>query len=248
MTRTIWLTFFGEYRGHEHPHESGKRITVPLIILAFMAVVVGFLNMPAAFVDKIGLPSGWAHRFETWVEPAGQPNFPPEGFTHANPSLTLAIVATLLAVGAGFVVWRYYQALYAKDPMAAEYSDGLRSKNKLAATGYQVLENKYYLDHLYTDVIAGGTKGPVARAAYWTNQNVLDGIVNFAGTISVKTGRFVYRYIDQGVVDGTINASGRTASTMGQFLRRIQTGQIRHYASLMFGAAALLAAVFILAV
>ncbi|MCP4226303.1 MAG: NADH-quinone oxidoreductase subunit L, partial [Actinomycetia bacterium] len=33
MTRTIWLTFFGEYRGHEHPHESGKRITVPLIIL-----------------------------------------------------------------------------------------------------------------------------------------------------------------------------------------------------------------------
>jgi NADH-quinone oxidoreductase subunit L len=248
MTRTIWLTFFGEYRGHAHPHESGKRITVPLIILAFMAVVAGFLNMPSAFVDRVGLPSGWAHRFETWVEPAGQPNFPPEGFTHAYPSLTLAVVATLLALGSGFVVWRYYQALYAKDPKAAEHTDGLRSRSALAAAGYRVLENKYYLDHLYTGVIACGTKGPVARAAYWVNQNIIDGIVNLAGTVSVRFGRFVYRFIDQGVVDGTVNASGRTASGSGQFLRRIQTGQIRQYASLMFGAAALLVAIFIFAV
>ena len=248
MTRTVWLTFFGEYRGHEHPHESGKRITVPLIILAFMAVVVGFLNMPGAFVDAIGLPEGWAHRFETWVEPDGVANFPPVGFTHANPSLTLAIVATLLAVGAGFLVWRYYQALYAKDPMASEYTDGLRSRNNLAATGYKVLENKYYLDHLYTGIIAGATKGPIARVAYWINQNIIDGVVNGAGIASVGLGRFIYRFIDQGAVDGTVNASGRTANLSGQFLRRVQTGQIRQYATLMFGAAALLVAIFIFAV
>jgi NADH-quinone oxidoreductase subunit L len=248
MTRTVWLTFFGEYRGHAHPHESGRRITVPLMILAFMAVVVGFLNMPSAFVDALGLPEGWAHRFEDWVEPAGIASFPPEGFTHANPSLTLAIVATLLALGSAFVVWRYYQALYAKDPHAAEYSDGLRSRNRLAAASYEVLENKYYLDHLYTGVIAAGTKGPVARLAYWINQNIIDGIVNLAGYLSVGIGRFVYLFIDQVLVDGTVNASGRTADTSGQFLRRVQTGQIRQYATLMFGAAALLAAVFIVAV
>ena len=246
MTRTIWLTFFGEYRGHVEPHESGKLITVPLIILAAMASVVGLLNMPAAFVDAIGLPSGWAHRFEDWVEPAGVANFP--SISHANPSWTLALVATLLAVGAGAVVWRYYQGLYAKDPMAAEYTDGLRSKNVLAAAGYRVLENKYYLDHLYTGIIAAGTKGPVARLVYWTNQNIIDGVVNMVGTLSVQFGKFVYFFVDQGVVDGTINASGRTAEGTGQFLRRMQSGQIRHYASLMFGAAALLAAVFIVAV
>ena len=44
MTRVIWLTFFGTYRGHAHPHESGPRITIPLQILAGLAVVVGFLT------------------------------------------------------------------------------------------------------------------------------------------------------------------------------------------------------------
>ncbi len=246
MTRTVWLTFFGEYRGHDHPHESGNRITVPLIILATMATIVGFLNMPSAFVETLGLPSGWAHLFEDWVEPAGVAHFPAIG--HANPSLSLAIVATLLALGAGFLVYRYYQALYAKDPKASEYSDGVRSRNSLAAAGYNVLDNKYYLDHLYTDVVVGNTKGPLARLAYWTNQNVIDGVVNTAGRWAVAVGRIVYRFVDQGAIDGTVNASGRTASESGQFLRQIQTGQIRQYATLMFGAAAVLVAVFIFAV
>jgi NADH-quinone oxidoreductase subunit L len=157
-------------------------------------------------------------------------------------------VATLTAVGSGYVVLRYYQALYAKDPRAAEYTDGLRAHNGLAAAGYRVLENKYYLDHLYTDIIAGATKGPLARAAYWINQNILDGVVNLAGSFSVGLGRFVYQFIDQGMVDEAVNASGRTASSSGQFLRRIQTGQVRQYAALMFGSAALLAAVFIVAI
>ena len=248
MTRTVWLTFFGEYRGHGEPHESGKRITVPLIILAGMASVVGFLNMPGPFVDALGLPSGLAHRFEDWVEPAGQPNFPPQGFTHAAPSLTLAIFASGLALAAGYLVLRYYQGLYAKDPKASEYTDGLRSKNRMAAAGYRVLEQKYYLDVLYTDIIVARVKGPIARAAYWFNQNILDGIVNLAATFSVGMGRFIYWIVDQGMVDGSINASGRSASASGQFLRRIQTGQIRQYATLMFGAAAVLVAVFIVAV
>jgi NADH-quinone oxidoreductase subunit L len=246
MTRTVWLTFFGEYRGHAHPHESGRRITTPLLILAGLAAVAGFLNLPGPLVETLGLPEGWGHRFEEWVEPSGVARFP--AISHANPSLTLAIVASALALVAGFVVLRYYQRLYAKDPNAAEYSDGLRSRSRVADTGYAVLENKYYLDHLYTGIIAAGTKGPVARLVYWTNQRVLDGIVNVAGWLAVNLGRQLYRFVDQGIVDGTVNASGRTASGSGQWLRRIQTGQVRQYASLMFGAAALLAAVFIVAI
>ena len=34
MARCVYLTFFGEYRGHGHPHESERTITIPLIILA----------------------------------------------------------------------------------------------------------------------------------------------------------------------------------------------------------------------
>ena len=49
MTRCVYLTFFGEFRGHGHPHESGKRITVPLWILAVLAIFAGFLNLPKGF-------------------------------------------------------------------------------------------------------------------------------------------------------------------------------------------------------
>ena len=64
MTRVIYLTFFGEYRGHGHPHESGPRITVPLWILAVLGVTAGFANLPAALgPDAVEL------RFEHFYEP-----------------------------------------------------------------------------------------------------------------------------------------------------------------------------------
>ena len=49
MTRCVYLTFFGEFRGHGNPHESGPRITIPLWILAVLAVFAGFLNLPKGF-------------------------------------------------------------------------------------------------------------------------------------------------------------------------------------------------------
>ena len=41
MTRCVWLTFLGEFRGHGHPHESPRAITVPLVILTVMSVLAG---------------------------------------------------------------------------------------------------------------------------------------------------------------------------------------------------------------
>ena len=245
MTRVIWLVFFGEYRGHSRPHESPPVMSVPLIILAFMSVTAGFLNVPAAW--NFFMPEGWAHRFEEWVEPAGISTFP--SIAHAEPSWTLALVATGLAVTSGFVVWNYYQRLHRLDSTATEYSaatNGLASRVAPLAVGYKILENKYYLDHLYTGIIAGGAKGPVARAVNWSNQNILDGVVNTVGKTAVVVGRFVYQFIDQGAIDGTVNNSGRSADSVGQLLRGIQTGQIRQYATLLFGAAAGLVGVFIL--
>ena len=241
MARTIWLTFYGDYRGHETPHESGRRITVPLVILAFFAVIAGFLNVPTQwFGEGVGL------KFEQWVEPAGDRL--PSDFSHATPSVSLAIVASLLALGAGAYVWRYYNKLYAKDPLATEYTDGLASRMPLAAKGHLLLENKYYLDHLYTDTIAAGTKGPVARAAYWFNQKILDGVVDNAGKGSVGLGRLVYKYIDQGTIDASVNSTADGAGASGGILRRIQNGKIRQYATLMFGATAVLVAIFMVAV
>jgi NADH-quinone oxidoreductase subunit L len=108
--------------------------------------------------------------------------------------------------------------------------------------------NKYYFDHLYTDIIAGGTKGPIAKGANWFNQNVLDGIVNGTATVTRAIAGWTYRNIDQGAIDGTVNGSGAGAEGAGQILRRIQTGRVQQYGTLLFGGAVVLAGILIFAI
>jgi NADH:ubiquinone oxidoreductase subunit 5 (subunit L)/multisubunit Na+/H+ antiporter MnhA subunit len=55
---------------------------------------------------------------------------------------------------------------------------GLTQRNKVLGAGHKFLVNKYYLDALYENVIVRGIAYPISKAAYWVNQNVLDGIVN----------------------------------------------------------------------
>jgi NADH-quinone oxidoreductase subunit L len=124
----------------------------------------------------------------------------------------------------------------------------LAERNRVARLGKTILENKYYLDWLYTDVIVAFVKGPLAKAAYWFNQTVLDGIVNGAGESAVKAGTFVYEKIDQGVVDGVVNGTGIVATETGGGLRKVQTGRVQQYAALLFAAAAIMAGVFVLVV
>jgi NADH-quinone oxidoreductase subunit L len=97
-------------------------------------------------------------------------------------------------------------------------------------------------------VIVGGIKGPIARAAYWINQNVIDGVVNAAGVGSRRAGEWIYKWIDQGAIDGTVNGSGFGAGRLGDAARRLQTGRVQQYGSLLFGAVAVLAIALVLAV
>ena len=55
MTRTVWYAFFGEFRGHGHPHESGPRITIPLIVLSVLAVVAGTLDGDQGVIHHLAL-------------------------------------------------------------------------------------------------------------------------------------------------------------------------------------------------
>ncbi|HWW52830.1 MAG TPA: hypothetical protein VNY84_03635, partial [Acidimicrobiales bacterium] len=102
------------------------------------------------------------------------------------------------------------------------------------------------LDHLYTDGVIAGIKGPISQAAYWVNQNVIDGVVNGAATVSLVAARFVYQGIDQIVVDGAVNELGAGAEESGGILRLMQTGRVQQYAAVLFGAAALVALALIL--
>ena len=95
-------------------------------------------------------------------------------------------------------------------------------------------------------LVVAGVKGPIARAMYWINQNVLDAIVNGVATGAKGTARFLYRFVDQGAIDGSVNASGSAAEGSGQLLRGIQTGKISNYAALLFGGVVLIAGIFVI--
>ncbi|MGH9663039.1 MAG: NADH-quinone oxidoreductase subunit L, partial [Bryobacteraceae bacterium] len=45
--RAFFLAFFGEPRGHHHPHESPPLMTGPLIVLALLSIGGGFIRVPA---------------------------------------------------------------------------------------------------------------------------------------------------------------------------------------------------------
>jgi NADH-quinone oxidoreductase subunit L len=223
MTRCVYLTFFGEHHSHGHaePHESPAAITTPRIVLAVFSVGAGLLNAPGLFGGE------WFGRLienDVFLT------------AHVNTwdfSLTAAAISTAVVLGAlatGFLLW-FRQRL----------PKGVTERNKAARWGYSFLANRYYLDHLWTGGVVGSIKGPIARATYWFNQNVLDGIVNGVATVAKATGAFVYKWIDQGAIDGTVNGSGLGAEGLGGSLRRIQTGRVQQYGSLLFGATALLA-------
>jgi NADH-quinone oxidoreductase subunit L len=42
----LFLAFFGEYRGHAHPHESPLVMTLPLAALAVLSLAGGYINVP----------------------------------------------------------------------------------------------------------------------------------------------------------------------------------------------------------
>ena len=229
MTRCVYLTFFGEYRGHGHPHESEPAITVPLIVLSVFSILAGVLAW-----------SAWPfhlEKFKEWVEP--RVSFPVvvhPGFDYSKAAISLAVAT--LGIGIAAYFW------FKREELGA--LNGLTQRNKVAHAGYTFLENKYYLDALYEGVIVASIKGGVARAAYWVNQSVIDAVVNGAGRGAKAVGDFTYNTLDQQGVDGAVNGVAEITGESGGLLRYFQSGRVQRYALLMFAAVGLLSLAILL--
>jgi NADH-quinone oxidoreductase subunit L len=215
---------------HAGPHESPWLITGPIVILAVLAVVSGYINAAPFHIEK----------FLEWVEPRGSEWAP--ALEHAVFKWINAVPSIVL-VALGFVVsLAICRGLYNSERFPLK---GLTQRFAPARAGYAFLANKYYLDALY-GVIIKAVAYPISKAAYWVNQHVLDGIVNGAGIGGRKTGEWVYRNIDQRVVDGAVNGSGAAARGSGGALRPLQSGKVNQYGALLFGAAAVVALVLVI--
>jgi NADH-quinone oxidoreductase subunit L len=151
---------------------------------------------------------------------------------------------SMIIVFAGIILsWLVSVQLYTRK---RGFFVGLTKKNKLLAAGHAFLVNKYYLDHLYEKIIVRGIAHPIAKGAYWINQNILDGIINGTGIGAKGVARWVYRNVDQRVVDGAVNGSGAVARGAGGALRPVQSGKVNQYGALLFAAAAVAGLVLII--
>ena len=233
MTRTLWLVFGGEYRGHGHPHESPGTMKWPLVALAVPAALIGFINIPP--IPGLGFTESLHPRgFAAWTM------FDVEYFIGhpAEFNLLIAGISTLLALGAVALGTMWYRETPAldRDPLL---NMGLFTR---------LLERKYYLDDLYTDLIVRtAIRDKLAPAAYWTNQHIIDRIVYGVGVGVNRLGQFVYDIGDQRGIDAGVNGIGFSTLWSSAKVRLAQSGNVQLYAGAMFTGVALLAIVFAVA-
>jgi NADH-quinone oxidoreductase subunit L len=217
MTRCVYLTFFGEYRGHGEPHESPPIITVPLVVLAGLSVLAGFTNASVFGIEK----------FADWVEAGvALPTLVHPEFEAVKAVVSVTIAS--VAIGIAAYLWFQREEL---GPFR-----GLTQRNAFARAGYRFLEKKYYLDDLYEKIVVYGIKAPIARITYWFDQHVIDGVVNGIGRGARQTARAAYDVVDQQVVDGAVNGLAETTGETGGLLRYVQSGRVQRYALTLFAA------------
>jgi NADH-quinone oxidoreductase subunit L len=216
MFRLFFMTFHGESRAtpevQHHIHESPAGMLIPLVVLAVLSVVGGYVWMPA-FVSKHSL-------LPTWLESSVVVHHP-EGSHLLEIGLALASVAIALT---GIWVARKFYILNPGIPArwAAE-----------RPAMYRTLLNKYRVDELYESVFVRGTKR-LAALFFWFDSRIVDGAVNGAGW-AVRFIVFIGGTLDRILVDGLVNLLGNTTFALGRRLRRLQTGQIQFYLGTLAG-------------
>jgi NADH-quinone oxidoreductase subunit L len=177
MFRLLIVAFTGQFRGTEeqehHMHESPSAMTIPLVILAILSVIGGFVGIPEVFVnggDKLS-------EFLSPVIPIHA------GEISRSTEISLMVLSTALVIAA--IVFAWYRFRKASFPE----SKGLG----------KVLENKWYVDELYEKIIVN----PLNRLGAFFNSvfegRVIDYIVNGVGRV-VNYGSRQMRLLQSGQV------------------------------------------------
>jgi NADH-quinone oxidoreductase subunit L len=220
--------------GHDHdPHESPGSMTGVLWVLALLALVGGWVGLPAVLG---GSHPTW---FQRWLEPvllpiAGQHfEFLEAG---AATEWTLMLLSVAIAVFGILLARRLY------------LTDATWSVPKRLVARFPwlhaLLENKYYVDELYGATAVGGTL-LLSRFLSWFDANIIDGFVNLVRHLTVIGLGEGSSLFDKYVVDGLVNGVASGAAGSSRILRRLQSGFVQNYALMMGGGIVLMAAVYL---
>jgi NADH-quinone oxidoreductase subunit L len=109
---------------------------------------------------------------------------------------------------------------------------------------WNALEHRYYIDAFYMRAIVYPVRDGLSSAVNWFDQNVIDGVVNGAATITRGSGQLV-AWFDRTVIDGAVNGAGETAGRTGNALKFLQNGNVQWYAVGLFVGVIALSVVFV---
>ncbi|SNR85599.1 NADH-quinone oxidoreductase subunit L [Hymenobacter mucosus] len=190
MFRLLFLTFFGEFRGTEeqkhHLHESPASMTLPLIVLAILAAVGGFLNAP--LVLGRGYLADFLAPLFTYSQKINPTAFGAE-VDHATEFMLIG-----LSVGAGVlgIILAYVQYV----------SRGVRPAEDGESRGFleNLLYHKYYIDELYNTLFVRPIMGLSKGLYRFVENGIIDPIVNGFGRLTMGGGQLL-RYVQTGSVE-----------------------------------------------
>jgi NADH-quinone oxidoreductase subunit L len=187
-----------------------------------MTAVLVALAVATIFVGLLGAPQLGAV-FGQWVffEELEEALFVP--WIAAASTL-----AALLGIVAGYRLYRSYRE---RDP--------LRS----LGPAYTLVANKFYLDDVYWKGIIRPVRDDLSAGVNWSNQRILDGIVNGTARFTRTLSNGVH-WFDVKVIDGAVNGLANIAGFTGGLLRYIQSGNVQRYAVFLFAGVVVLAIIF----
>ncbi len=161
MFRLYFLVFRGNFRGthhqKEHLHESPMSMTIPLMVLAVLASVAGFLGMPGWMSDN--------HILNHFLHPIveGSSHFhPSEFFEYTVLGISIVVLAVII-----FSVRNYY------------ITKSIVPESDEAETGFsKVLSHKYYIDEIYNTLFVKPIEALSVFLHKVVDNQIVDGIVN----------------------------------------------------------------------
>lgn len=224
MFRLWYMTFAGKPRDeevHEHAHESPRSMVVPLVILAFFAVVAGwqlpfsslsipnFLEQARPLGTEPGLPGG------QWLTSL---RIPPEHASHADAIHVPVSLMAFSSAALGFILATLFYG--------TRRLDSAEVRRRFVRID-SFLRNKWYFDELYQRLFVNSAHRAAAAAA-WVDSRIIDGLVALLARWTRRVAE-ADRLIDQYIVDGIVNSVGGAFYTVGLSLRRVQTGRLRVY-------------------
>lgn len=191
MFRLVFMTFYGEQRTHakakDHVHESPLVITIPLMVLGFLAVVGGYIGIPHVLGNLVGHIPNY---FGDFLAPVFKPT---QDLYHISAHGTAAAEFGLMGISIGIALCGIFLAyiMYIKNP-------ALPGKFVASFTGlWRAVFNKWYVDEIYDALVVNPTKKIGTFCWKGFDVRVVDGVVNGVGRL-INAFSNVLRYTQSG--------------------------------------------------